>query len=181
VPAPADKAITVRKSIRRLTGRIPGEGGQALVEFAFVLPLLLLFLFAIIDFGLALNQQNSDTNMANIAVREAAVIGTTPSVMCGTQTETTIAQWTECESQRIGGPALTSVCVGDIATSTSPASSTYTTGDPIEVKVTSNFDWLKLISEASGGLSSTIGSSATMRMEGSLTGTNPFLSPTCTT
>lgn len=165
--------------MRWLRGRIPGEGGQALVEFAFVLPLLLLFLFAIIDFGLALNQQNSDTNIANIAVREAAVVGTTTSVTCGTQTETTLGQWATCESQRIGGPNLTSVCVGDIATSTAPAASTYTTGDPIEVKVTSTFSWLKLV-QASGGLSSTIGSSATMRMEGSLTGTNPFLTPTCT-
>ena len=166
--------------ICRLRGRIPGEGGQALVEFAFVLPLLLLFLFAIIDFGLALNQQNSDTNIANIAVREAAVVGTTQTVMCGTQTDTTLQQWATCESQITGGPNLTSVCVGDVATSASAPSSTYTTGDPIEVKVASTFSWLKLVSEASGGLSSTIGSSATMRMEGSLTGTNPFLTPTCT-
>ena len=57
-----------------------GEKGQALVELAFVIPLVLLFLFGIIDFGLALNQQNGETNIANIAVREAAIVGTsTPS------------------------------------------------------------------------------------------------------
>ena len=39
------------------------------MEFAFVIPLVLMFLFAIIDFGLALNQQNSDTNIANVAVQ----------------------------------------------------------------------------------------------------------------
>ncbi|MDA8069243.1 MAG: pilus assembly protein [Actinomycetota bacterium] len=160
--------------------KVRAENGQALVEFAFVLPLLLLFLFAIIDFGIALNQQNADTNIANIAVRDAAVIGTTTSQTCGSTTETTLGAWVQCESTSIGGPALTSVCVGDIATSTSPASGTYTSGDPIEVKVTSSFSWLKIVSQASGGPSSSIASSATMRMEGSLTGTNPFLSPTCT-
>ena len=157
--------------------KVRAENGQALVEFAFVLPLLLLFLFAIIDFGIALNQQNADTNIANIAVRDAAVIGTTTSQTCGSTTETTLGAWAQCESTSIGGPALNSVCVGDIASAT--PSNTYTSGDPIEVKVTSSFSWLKIVSQASGGPSSSIASSATMRMEGSLTGTNPFLSPTC--
>lgn len=144
-----------------------------------MIPLVLLFLFGIIDFGLALNQQNADTNIANVAVREAAVVGTTTSVTCGTQTETTLGAWAACESQAMGGPAV-SACVGDISTSTSPMSGTYTTGDPIEVRVTSSFQWLHLITGQVSGLSSTIGSSATMRLEGALTGTNPFLSPTCT-
>lgn len=153
--------------MRKLTKRFRGENGQALVELAFVIPLVLLFLFAIIDFGLALNAQNSDTNIANVAVREAAVIGTGTSAMCGTTTETTLSAWTMCESSSSGGPSLTSVCVYDIGTSTN--GTTYTTGDPIEVKVQSNFSWLKLVSDAAGGLSSTIGASATMREEGTFT------------
>ena len=149
------------------------------MEFAFVIPLVLMFLFAIIDFGLALNQQNADTNIANVAVREAAVVGTTTYAMCGTTTEFTLSTWATCESTTMGGPPLTSVCVGDIATSTSPSSSTYTTGDPIEVKVGSTFSWLKLVTGKVGSLSSSIGSSATMRLEGTLTGTNSFLTPVC--
>ena len=166
--------------MRRRIKSLRAENGQALVEFAFVIPLVLLFLFAIIDFGLAVNQQNADTNIANVAVREAAVIGTTTSAMCGTTTDYTLSTWATCESTRMGGPALTSVCVGDTATSTAPASSTYTTGDPIEVEVGSSFSWLKLITAKVGSLSSNIGSNATMRMEGALTGTNPFLTPVCT-
>ncbi len=150
------------------------------MEFAFVIPLVLMFLFAIVDFGLALNQQNSDTNIANVAVREAAVVGTTTYAMCGTTTETTLSAWATCESSQMGGPTLTSVCVGDIATSTAPASTTYTTGDPIEVKVGSSFSWLKLITGHVSNLSSSIGGNATMREEGALTGTNPFLTPVCT-
>ncbi len=148
------------------------------MEFAFVIPLVLMFLFAIIDFGLALNQQNADTNVANVAVREAAVIGTTTSAMCGTTTETSLGTWAACESTKMGGPTVTA-CVGDIATTAGPTSTTYTTGDPIEVKITSSFSWLKIITGGVGNLSSSIGSNATMRMEGSLTGTNAFLSPVC--
>ena len=159
--------------MRKLIKRFRGENGQALVELAFVIPLVLLFLFAIIDFGLALNQQNADTNIANIAVREAAVIGTTTTAMCGTTTEFTLSNWTSCESTTEGGPALTNVCVYDTAAA---PSSTYNTGDPVEVKVTSSFSWLKLISGSSGNLSSVIGANATMREEGSITSTtNSFL------
>jgi Flp pilus assembly protein TadG len=159
--------------LRALIKRVRGEHGQALVELAFVLPILLLLLFGIIDFGLALNNQNQDTNIANIAVREAAVVGTTSTAMCGTTTETSLGAWAQCESAQMGGPALTNVCVNDIATSTT--GTTYTTGDPIEVKISSSFGWLKLITGKVGNLSSTIGSSATMRVEGTLTGTNSFL------
>ncbi len=48
-----------------------GERGQALVEMALVLPLLALLLFAIIDFGLALNARIQVAN----AVREGARVG----------------------------------------------------------------------------------------------------------
>lgn len=152
-----------------------GEQGQALVELAFVIPLVLLFLFGIIDFGLALNQQNSDTNIANIAVREASVIGNATTAMCGTTTEPNLNAWAVCEANGSGGPGL-SVCVGDVASSTVPTTTTYTTGDPIKVEATSSFGWLKLVTGQVSSLNSSISANATMRLEGSLTGTNPFLS-----
>ncbi len=164
--------------MRAQFNRFRREDGQALVELAFVIPVVLLFLFGIIDFGLALNQQNSDTNIANIAVREAAVVGTTTTALCGTTTETSLGDWAKCESTSIGGPTLSNVCVADTASS-SPTN-TYTTGDPVKVEVTSSFSWLKLITGQVSNLTSVIGANATMRVEGTLTGTNPFLSPTCT-
>ena len=159
--------------MRKLIKRFRGEQGQALVELAFVIPLVLLFLFAIIDFGLALNEQNSDTNIANIAVREAAVFGsaTTNFPTCGGQTKTTLYLWTVCESGALGGPTVTSVCVYDTNSSTNGTS--YATGDPIEVKVSSPFSWMKLVSGASGGPATSIGANATMREEATLTNTNP--------
>jgi len=110
-------------------------------------------------------------------VREAAVVGTTTTATCtlnGTATtETTLDQWTQCEAQVLGETPPANVCVYDTATSTT--GTTYTTGDPVEVKLSSTFGWLKLITGRVGNLSSTIGADATMRVEGTLTGTNPFL------
>jgi len=158
------------KRIRALTR----ENGQAIVELAFVLPLVLLFLFGIIDFGLALNADNSDTNMANLAARTASVIGTSTSVPCNGTAETTLLAWVTCEAAATGAPTPASVCVADTAGS-SP-SSTYAAGDPIKVEVTSNFGWLKLLTGKISNLSSTISSSATMRMEAAPTsGTSTFL------
>lgn len=148
-----------------------------------MIPLVLLFLFAIIDFGLAINQQNSDTNIANVAVREASVIGSASSATCAGQSYNTLDAWTRCESTAMGGPSGITVCVGDIAASSSPASSSYVLGDPIEVKVTSTFSWLKLITAQVGNLSSTISGSATMRLEDyPSSGGNTFLTsaPVCT-
>jgi Flp pilus assembly pilin Flp len=50
------------------------EEGAAAVEFAFLLPLLVLLLFGIIQFGIALNTRIQATNAAREAAR-AAVIG----------------------------------------------------------------------------------------------------------
>lgn len=163
----------------KLLSRLRPDSGQALVELAFVIPIVLLFLFGIIDFGLALNQQNQDTNVANIAAREAS-LGTVTSAKCGNQTYTTLKAWAMCEAQATGTP-VTNVCVGDISTTTIPSSSSYTSGDPLEVEVQSNFGWMKLITGQVGNLSSTIGGNATMRIETTPNASaTAFLSPVCT-
>jgi Flp pilus assembly protein TadG len=161
--------------VRKLIKRLRAENGQAIVELAFVLPIVLLLLFGIIDFGLALNNQNQDTNIANIAVREAAVVGTTTYAMCGTTTEKSLYAWASCEATTMGAPPITNFCVYD--TASTATGTTYTTGDPVEVKVQSSFSWLKIISGNVQNLSSTIGASATMREEGTFTAaaTTPFL------
>jgi len=57
---------------KRITGRRgKGEGGQSLVEFALVLPIFLLVLFAIVDFGMAFHAWITVTNSA----REGARLG----------------------------------------------------------------------------------------------------------
>src|SRR6266568_9622524 len=49
------------------------ERGVALVEFALVLPLILVLLFGMIDFGKAFNYWNDETHLANEAARYAVV------------------------------------------------------------------------------------------------------------
>jgi Flp pilus assembly protein TadG len=57
-----------------LSARSPRrESGQALVEFALVLPILMLLVMGIIDFGFAFNQWNTAQNAAREGARIAAV------------------------------------------------------------------------------------------------------------
>jgi hypothetical protein len=58
--------------LKRLAGRPrKGQDGQSLVEFALVIPIFLLVLFAIVDFGMAFHAWITVTNSA----REGARIG----------------------------------------------------------------------------------------------------------
>jgi Flp pilus assembly protein TadG len=57
----------------RSSGRNGGDRGTAVVEFALVLPVLLLIVFGIIDFGRALDAQIQLTGAAREGVRLAAL------------------------------------------------------------------------------------------------------------
>jgi len=59
--------------LRRFSGRDAPDRGAAAVEFALVLPLLLLIVFGIIDFGRALNAQITLTQAAREGARLAAL------------------------------------------------------------------------------------------------------------
>lgn len=151
----------------RRVKRIRREDGQALVEFAFVLPLLILFLFGIIDFGLAVNNYNANTNVANVAVRQVSVLSTNYPTCNGTS-ETTLLAYVSCKAQQTGGPTPTSACVAD--TSSGTPSSTYTQYTPVEVKVTSTFSWLSVITNGVGAIggihpATNITAAAVMRLE----------------
>ena len=65
----------------RLPARVRTEAGAELVEFALVLPMLLLILGGIIDFGLILQRQQVVTNAAREGARLAILPGySTPDV-----------------------------------------------------------------------------------------------------
>lgn len=63
--------LAILKRITRRTGK--KEGGQSLVEFALVLPIFLLVLFAIVDFGMAFHAWITVTNSAREGARLGAV------------------------------------------------------------------------------------------------------------
>ena len=54
---------------RRGRGRFASERGVALIEFALVLPFLLLVVFGMVDLGKAVNYWNDETHLANQAAR----------------------------------------------------------------------------------------------------------------
>jgi Flp pilus assembly protein TadG len=59
--------------LKRLLRRLRREDGVALIEFAVVLPVLLLILFGILYFSTFLNYSTDETHLAAEAVRYAAV------------------------------------------------------------------------------------------------------------
>jgi len=60
--------------LKRLTGRPrKAEDGQSLVEFTLVLPIFLLVLFAVVDFGMAFHAWITVTNSAREGARIGAV------------------------------------------------------------------------------------------------------------
>src|ERR1035441_3214877 len=72
---------------RRSTGIAARERGAAAVEFALLLPVLLLLVFGIVDFGRALNAQITLTQAAREGVRLAAL--GQPNVVSRTQAAAT--------------------------------------------------------------------------------------------
>ena len=58
---------------RNTTISVRNERGQAMTEFALVLPVLVLLLFAVIQFGIAFNNHITVTDAARAGARKAAV------------------------------------------------------------------------------------------------------------
>jgi Flp pilus assembly protein TadG len=89
VGRPARNAISEGKltMTRQRAGNDTRDRGAAAVEFALVLPLLLLIVFGIIDFGRALNAQITLTQAAREGARLDAL--GQPNVQAGTQAAAT--------------------------------------------------------------------------------------------
>lgn len=76
----------------RLSRALRGGRGQSLVEFSLLLPVMLIIIFGIIDFGMGLRSYISLTNATREGARFAAVgnpAGSFPS-QCSTPTSTTV-------------------------------------------------------------------------------------------
>jgi Flp pilus assembly protein TadG len=142
------------------------EDGQAVVELALVLPVLLLVVLGIVDFGRAVNYWNDETHLANVAARYAAV-GGTGGTCKGTDYSTghTLAAYVLCEagvdskeleegSKGNGVRERIKVCV---------SIPKATVGEQVTVKVTAEYFWLPFFKFASP--STKLSGSATMRLE----------------
>ena len=135
-----------------------GEEGTALVEFALILPILALLLFAMLDFGKAFNYWIDETHLANEGARWA-VVNRNPGG--GSLQQYLVDQATTAELRNGGTASVANpaeVCI-------SFPSGTSNVGDPVLVTVSATYNWLPIISNRIGVAQTTITGSSHMRLE----------------
>jgi Flp pilus assembly protein TadG len=136
---------------------IGGQSGQSAVEFAVILPLVIVVILALADFGRALFMYLEAEHAASDAARVAAVDTTPPagtSLQNYLKQQLTFGELGSGSGSAAGAQGAAKLCI------TLPEGTDR--GDPVNVKVTSSFNWVP------GGVipgSVTIGGSATMRLE----------------
>lgn len=159
-----------------LKTRLTDTRGAAMAELALVLPLLLVLLLGMVDFGKAFNEWIDETHLANQGARLAAVnykpdagypacpnADPTGGLGCYIQRGAAV---NELLSGRKGGSYApqqlgAKVCISfpDVG-HTSPI-----VGDPVEVEVSVDYQWLNYVASWLPVTTTTIRGAATMRLE----------------
>jgi Flp pilus assembly protein TadG len=143
---------------QKLAARALAEDGVALVEFALVLPLLLLLLFGMLDFGRAFNYWIDSTHLANEGARWAVVNKNPAST--GTLQQY-LQQQADTAELRNGGTAAVpdpmQVCVS--------FPNGQVVGEPVQVTASVTYHWLPFLGDRIGILATTVTGSSTMRLE----------------
>jgi Flp pilus assembly protein TadG len=135
------------------------QSGQAMVEFALVLPILLVLLLGMLDFGKSFNYWIDETHLANEGARWAAVnknpgAGTLQQYIQG-QADT--VELRNGGTAQVAAPAK--VCI-------SLPNGTGNAGDPIEVSVSINYNWLGFLrTQIGGAATTTVTGDSVMRLE----------------
>jgi Flp pilus assembly protein TadG len=140
--------VPAAKAHSRLRRLLRDQQGQALVEFALVLPVLLLVVFGIVEFGLALNSENDQTHLANEVARYA-IINENPG---GTES---LQEWAKKQGDNNFLTSTGKVCVSF------PEGSEA--GKPVKVEVTSVMKWLPVLNLKA--VQTTLKGTAYMRLE----------------
>jgi Flp pilus assembly protein TadG len=141
------------------------DAGTAVVEFAVIVPVFLLLVFGMLDFGRAMNYKNSATQLANeaarfLSVNRDPVTGNPPTCASVKSYLQTQADTPEMASM-LNKPNTLEI--------DTPGGNTV--GNPVAVTVSVDFSWLPyLTNQALGGSTSmTLRGLATMRLEQPLT------------
>jgi Flp pilus assembly protein TadG len=163
--------LVVRQTIHHAPaiGGRGSEDGQALVELALILPVLLLVVMGILWFGRALNYTQDETRLTNVAARYAAVNQVPPNA--GSQT---LAQWLRSEADTEGLRKGTGDVEGEPKVCVEYPGGSTGAGEPVKVTMTATFKWLPLLNV---GASSELQGAATMRIE--VPPTNSFFAAGC--
>jgi Flp pilus assembly pilin Flp len=140
--------------------RATDERGAALVEFALVLPLLLILLLGMLEFGKVFNYWIDTTHLANEGARWA-VVNRNPGA--GTLQEYIKGQANTIELRDGGTPSIPAGDAAEVCISFPLGSSNV--GDPVQVTVSATYHWLPFVGDRIGAAAVTISGSATMRLE----------------
>jgi hypothetical protein len=133
------------------------ESGAALAEFALVLPILLILLFGMLDFGKAFNYWIDETHLANEGARWA-VVNKNPG---SGSLQSYIQQQADTPELRSGGPSVPTpleICI-------SFPNGSAEVGDPVHVTATATYNWLPFLGSRLGIAQTTLTGSSTMRLE----------------
>jgi Flp pilus assembly protein TadG len=133
----------------RTSGVIQRRRGAAVVEFAFVAPVFMLFLVGILEFGRVMTVKNVLTN----ATREGARMATLPGSTTDSVTEATTEY------------ASTAAISGVIVDITPSNWNTSTSGTPVTVTASVNFSDISLLPAPWFMDGRTVSGSTTMRRE----------------
>jgi Flp pilus assembly protein TadG len=148
---------------------IHNEQGQALAEFALVLPVLILVLFGMIEFGRGFNYWNDATHISAEGARYA-VVNRKPDPANAASLQVQLRNQADTAELRNGGssalPTAAQVCV-DFPNGTSSV------GDPVRVTMRFTYHWLPVLDAAaklidkkqSFPVATTFSSSSIMRIE----------------
>jgi Flp pilus assembly protein TadG len=94
--------MLMRTSRHKTSSRLRRDNGQTLVEFALVLPLLVLLVFGLLQFGVAFHNYLGITDATRVAARAAAVKRThDPCGAARTAIQQTVStrQWSQISSR----------------------------------------------------------------------------------
>jgi Flp pilus assembly protein TadG len=165
--------------IESVQTKLVEDRGVALAELALVLPLLLVLLFGMLDFGKAFNEWIDETHLANEGARLAAVgypavvggcdgsTATNPNT-CLTQYIRDGADIAELKSGRTGDAYAAAQNPAQVCISypTNPATGSHgLIGDPVQVTVNVTYKWLNYLVKRVSLAATPITGKATMRLE----------------
>jgi Flp pilus assembly protein TadG len=146
------KSWTFRRLLRALR---KSEDGQAVAELALAVPVLLIVVLGIVDFGRAVNYWNNETHLAAIGARYAAV-GGTGGTCNGTDYSTghTLEAYLLCEAgvdskELQEGSKGSTGAQGQIKVCVSIPKAEV--GAPVTVWVTTKYSWLPMPAVLGGG------------------------------
>jgi hypothetical protein len=144
----------------RTRQQLGDDAGVAMVEFALIVPILLVVLFGMVDFGRAFNYWNNETHLANQAARYAAV-NFNPSTSGQTLQQYIQSLGTTAEL-RNGSESIAEklkICIDF-------PSGVKTVGQPVRVRATARYSWLSVLGSLGTPLvDANLTGQATMRLE----------------